>query len=135
MATETTKKIPQAEAMRQALTDLGTGVKNHELAEYAKSKFGVEFDLKYISQLKSAAKTKLGLKGKKGGKKRGRPVGSTSSKNGAPPADSPPATPPGVSPKLRHNLHDILVDMEAVRGIADRIGGDGVRRLLSLLGK
>jgi hypothetical protein len=135
MSTPPTKQITHAAAMRQTLTDLGTGVKNHELAEHAKTKFGIEFDMKYISQLKSAAKTVLGLKGKKGGKKRGRPVGSIASKNGAAPADSPPATPPGVSPNLRHNLHDILVDLEAIRGIVDRIGGDGVRRILTLVGK
>jgi hypothetical protein len=123
MATATTKKITQAEAMRQALSTLGMGVKNHELADYAKTKLGIEFDMKYISQLKSAAKTRLGLKGKRGRKKKNL--------NGAPPA----ATPPGVSPNLRHNLHDILTDMETIRGIADRIGSEGVRRILSLLGK
>jgi hypothetical protein len=134
MATATIKKVTQAEAMRKALTALGGEVKNNDLGEYVKTNFGIELDMKYISQLKSAAKTSLGLKGKKGRKKKTKLAAGTST-NGTAPADSPPATPPGVSPKLRHNLHDILTDMEAIHEIADRIGGEGVRRILSLLGK
>jgi hypothetical protein len=130
-ASEPTKKVTQAEAMRRAVTEL-PNAKNDELASYVKTTFGIELDPKYISQLKSAAKASLG-KGKKGRKKAAK-VASTNG-YGPPPADSPPATPPGITRHLRHNLYDILTDMEVIGQIAGRIGGDGVRRLLTLLGK
>jgi hypothetical protein len=80
--------------------------------------------------LKSAAKNKLGLKGVKTRKKATK-AAAVAATNG----QTPPATPPGVTPHLRHNLHDILQDMETIRQIADRVGGEGVRRILGLLGK
>jgi hypothetical protein len=97
------------EAMRRALSELGSEAKNSDIQQYIKSKF----DLDMSTAMISSYKTHIRKRGRTG-RKRGRPAGSGSAK---------------ATSVAGLNVDDV----RAVKDLADRLGADKLRGLVDVL--
>lgn len=95
-------KISQKEMVRIALQEKGGGAGPAELQPFIKDKFGVELANNIISNYKSVLKRKGGKGGKASGGRRGRKPGAA------------------------------FADLEAVRGLVNRLGADQVKELVEV---
>ena len=98
-------KVSQKEMVRIALEEKGAGAGPAELAPVIKEKFGVDLANNIISNYKSVLKRAGGKGGKGGGGRRGRKPGAAFS------------------------------DLEAVRGLVNRLGADQVKELVEVVTK
>jgi hypothetical protein len=100
------KAITKLEAVRRALSELGNDAKPLDIQKHIKGKFGVNMDPSMISNYKSS------LKGAGKSRMIRKPGGRA-------------ATAGGLT----------LQDIQAVKELTDRIGGDKVRELAEVLSK
>lgn len=115
-------EVNQAQAMRDALTELGLDAKNDDLNDWLKKNRG--FEPKNINVLKSNAKKSLAKSGNT----------STLFQDGEAAKPAPRGTAPiKVIPTEPNGTIDalaVLEDAEAVRRVAARWGADFVRRVV-----
>ena len=103
--------LSQMELVRLSLEALGPKAKPAALQEYIKTKFNRDVTKGIISNYKFHLKKKGRVAGRR---KPGRPAGSTNA--------------------VATNVSVRIDDLEAVRGLVNRLGADGVKRLLNVLG-
>ena len=116
-------KINKASAVRAALAD-GLDTPD-DIAEFAKSRYGLEISNQMVSSYKSQAKARQA-------KQADEPKGKPGRKPGAAAAPTTTTTTTTATPKPASN--DIISDIEAVRHLIDKHGKDGLKRLVEALG-
>jgi hypothetical protein len=113
-------KITKASAVRAALAD-GLDAPD-DIAEFAKSRYGIEISNQMVSSYKSQEKAR---QAKQADEPKGKP--------GRKPATaSAPTTTTTATAKSASG--DIISDIEAVRHLIDKHGKDGLKRLVEALG-
>ncbi len=112
------KGVKLTDMVRAAMADLGGDAKPLAIQGFIKEKYGKEVSTTIISNYKSVMKKKAGAGGTRGP---GRPK-----KDGA--------AGPG-RPKASANGSIQIQDLDAIRGLVERLGAESVRKLLDYVGK
>ena len=122
--------ITKVEAVRQALAELGPGAKPTQIQGHVKDKFGIEMSKDHISVtkrslLKKAAGTKKATAGKAGAKK--TPAQASAARQAG------PAVPLQATALRRKSPSIGLDDIEAVKGLLERVGAVSLHKLIDVM--
>lgn len=124
MAKKAAGGVSKMDAMRQVLASLGAGASNDSIKDQLKSQFNLVLTDAMFSNYKSTV-----LKGKK----KKKAAVTTTTADPFPPLDPTKFYPHSSGEKDDPSFKSS--DIKQVREIAEKLGGDKVRALLSLLGK
>ncbi len=110
------KGITKKEAVRQSLEVLGWDTPRSDIAKHIKEHFGHDMDLDHISSCKGDIRREAKQKKKK--------AATTKS-----PAEKSETTKPLKSAGISFD------DIESVKSLVERVGADGLKRLIGMLSK
>jgi hypothetical protein len=118
--------ITKMDAVRKALTELGSDARPAQIGAFVKDRFGIDMTADYVSKYKSSILTSEPGKYKPSPQPAARPA--------APPpaaAAPPPPAPPRADAKAAISLEDIL----AVKDLVERVGAESLRKLIDVLAR
>jgi hypothetical protein len=114
--------MTKVEAVRQALAELGPDAKPTQIQGHVKDKFGIEMSRDHVSV------TKRQILKKAAGKKKTPAQASAARQAG-------PAVPPQATAAKRASPGIGLDDIEAVKGLLERVGANALHKLIDVMAR
>jgi hypothetical protein len=123
-------QLTKMEAVRRAVAQLGKDAKASEVHGWVKDKLGVEMTIAHVHNCMSEIRKQA--KKKRAGKRAARKLAAAASAS-TPAAQPRPASPP--RPAAGGSGGISLEDIEAAKGLLERVGADRLRALIDLLAR
>jgi hypothetical protein len=122
--------ITKMDAVRTALTELGSDARPLQIVGFVKDRFGIDMTPDHVSNYKSSILTSEPGKYKPAPKPpAARPAAPQ------PTAEAAPASPAQAPPRADAKAAISLEDIAAVKDLVERVGADSLRKLIDVLAR